>query len=157
MKEFKYHFIQDWGTYGNQTLVIVGEQDIEKVLRKTKTPEEIIEEYKNSDCEVAAKEADGFVYDFQNSATILWLKKYDPKDWSTFDTMVHEIVHLIQKAMMEMRGMEKEYEAQAYQVEYLFKNIRNKINKEYERRNKVVQTVPKGAKKKKSSPKAKED
>lgn len=147
-KKFKTWFIQDWGTYPNETMVIVGydSDEIKDILVKAGTKKEILDEFDDSDCKEAANSSLGFVMDFTNGSSLLWLDSFDANKWSDFDVIVHEIMHLVQKCMIETRGMEKEYEAQAYQLEYLFKNIRNNLIKRYEKheRKSLVSQIPEG-------------
>lgn len=158
-KKFKAWFIQDWGTYPNETMVVVGygPKEIRNILEKAGTGEQILKEYDESDCEEAAESSLGFMTDFNNGSSLLWLASFDANNWDDFDVLVHEIMHLVQKCMIKMRGMEDEYEAQAYQLEYLFRSIRKKLITEYEKYEgkSVVQKVSGRNKKNKSTHKAK--
>lgn len=123
-------FLQDWGSYGNHTLVSVGMtyDEIIKESKKRKLPKKVIEEMEESELEVAIGDHNyGCVWQANTGDTFLWLRSFTSETWVEHDTLVHEVLHLVQYVIMEDKGMAKEWEAQAYQQEYLVKEIRSKI------------------------------
>ena len=156
-KPFKTWFIQDWGTYENKTLVIVGhtKAEILPILKKANSSEGIIKEWLDEEDDGVLESSAGFVMKFGAGAnTLLWLRDCDKTlDWH--DILVHEVLHLIQEGLMQYRCMSEEWEAQAYQQQYLVKSIRDKIYKAFDKYEgkRVVQKVPGRVRKPKSAPK----
>ena len=135
----KYWFIQDWGTYNNETLVVVGYtfDEVVRIMERNDFDKKIIEEFKDSDIKGCMNPAfSGLVLDFSNGATILWFAKFDIGDWDCFDVLAHECLHLVQRVLIKHRGIEDEEEAHAYQLEYLIKGIRTKIFEKVKKNNK---------------------
>jgi hypothetical protein len=121
----KYHYKQNWGTYLNDTLVFVGynANEVIKLLDKWEKTEYFIskinEELFNNNRGVVI---------FDNNRTLLWLKEFKD-DWEFYEVLIHESHHLIFNVLGECRMMKDEIEAQAYQQEYLFREIRQKLQK----------------------------
>lgn len=121
------------GTYPNQIPVFVGMNHKEMVnwMKKENVYKDFIksfdEEYKEDDW---LKEGyHGRVCD-DDGKVLLWIKDWK-NDWESHDTLMHECLHIVQFMLNKHRLMEDEYEAQAYQLEYLVKSIRQKLNKEF--------------------------
>lgn len=120
----KFAFMQDWGTYSNQTLVVVGmnKKEIVKHLKKIKAPKDAIASFlvvEESHFHEAA-----FVWS-NFGRTVLWLPSWQHTAKNE-ETLVHEVHHLIFD-VMNSKGMADEPEALAYQMEFLFKNIRKNL------------------------------
>jgi hypothetical protein len=122
----KFAFIQDWGTYTNETLVIIG-MDAEDMLRYVKQnglnfssgfSEKLRRAFKDTN-------ASGRCV-FDEGRSILWLPSWS-NTWEDYDTLIHEIVHLIYRCLCCNKNMGDEDEAQAYQTEYLFRKIRLRL------------------------------
>lgn len=131
----KYYYIQSWGTYASDTLVFVGYDfnGILKVLKKYKQ-DGFIEFLKNDTSlktNISNNNYKGYAIGY-NTKSILLLKEYK-NDWKCFDIILHEIHHLVYIILGQERDMKNEMEAQAYQFEYLFKNIRQKLNKVFDK------------------------
>jgi hypothetical protein len=122
-------YIQDWGTYTNETLVVVGmnqKQILAALVREGAIPD-IVEAYgyvKPEDYE-----SDGFIWTYKG-CTVLWLEdwKYDA---AHLDTLVHETNHLVYNMMVKRKKMKEEMEAQAYQQAYLFSAILKRLNQRF--------------------------
>lgn len=128
----KYTYIQDMGTYSNQVIVTAGTTDKEllKWMRKANIKKDMIDNFENGLDEhwndIAG--CQGKVW-HDEGKSILWLKEWS-NDWEAHDTLMHEVLHIVQFVLMEGKGMGEEWEAQAYMQEYLVKNIRQKLFKE---------------------------
>lgn len=127
-KPFKHKFIQEWGTYANDTLVYVGmsRDEIVKDIKKYEDNEDLVANLMNEET-LKAFSGRGFVLREKNK-TILWLNDWD-NDWEYIEVLVHEIHHLVQLICVDIRNMSGEIEGLAYQQEYLLKEIRTKLNK----------------------------
>ncbi len=123
-------FIQDWGTYSNETLVAVGEtrENIFKWMKKNGIRQELIDQLEEDleDNETMHRDCDGLVSS-KDGRTFLWLKQYRKNNHDDADCLMHECLHLIQFVLFDEKGMADEKEGPAYQLEYLVRNIRNKI------------------------------
>jgi len=127
-------FIQEWGTYTNQTLVAVGSSTDEmlRYLKKNKVNKASIDAF------VADKQ--NLESQMQNSlglfcrpkdgdaGSILWLKNWDKNNWRCYEILIHELFHAVYGILGKDKGMLDEEEALAYQQEYLFGEIRRKLN-----------------------------
>src|SRR3990167_1646425 len=142
-KPFTGSFVLDWGTYQDSTLVAVGLPFdlLEKKYRKLAYPEnkEVLKENR-ADIEPLIKEQNkGFFWFKEGDAkrqrtSILWLRDWRD-DWPHHETLIHEIFHAIIIILGDHRGMIAaqdseifyEDEAMAYQMEYLFRQCRRKL------------------------------
>lgn len=127
-------FIQDWGTYSNQTLVVVGmnHKQIIAKMKQMHLNKEIIQEFdksgKDKDDIELIKGANAFCWLDEHGRSVLSFVKWDGS-WVDYDTLVHETYHLVYSILHKHKNMKKEEEACAYQMEYLFRNIRKKLNR----------------------------
>lgn len=115
-------FVQNWGTYQNDTLVCIGVtfEEICKYCHKK------LFIAPNPEIEKTIKEGyPAQTYVNEDHSSILWMRKFK-NNWQSFEILLHEIHHLVYN-IFGLKGMEKEKEAQAYQFEYLFHNIRRKL------------------------------
>lgn len=121
-------FIQDWGTLCNETLVCVGGKYCDMVawLIAHKEKAEFLKEYRARIESIIAGTNQGCAVSHENGS-VLWLRQYSWKSWDNIETLLHEIYHLVHFASKQ-KGIEDETEFQAYQFEYLFRNIRRKID-----------------------------
>ncbi len=129
----KIAFIQDWGTYVNET-VITCNMSFDEILvwmSKNKLISEAIERF--------SKDREMVEDQMNKGSTVLWhregysvliFKEFIDK-WSFYETLIHEICHLIYIIMQKNKLMSDETEACAYQTEYLFRNIRRNFQKIY--------------------------
>jgi hypothetical protein len=131
-----YIYVQDWGTYNLDTLVCIGTTHEQTKNWIDKNAGKGFREafYKGVDShkEILEGGASGFVW-YEDGYTILWLNDWVNK-WHYHDTLMHECLHLIQFGLIEARGFEGENEAQAYQLEYLVRNIRTNLNLHYDKK-----------------------
>jgi hypothetical protein len=116
-------WIQDWGTYGEQTLVCIGvtKEEILKWLKKVKGKPMFIAAIE--ECFEVPTQCDGcFWYHSVAKGSILWLEslEYTPKSMAILS---HEICHAVRRLLIEERNMVNEVEAICYQTEYLTKSI----------------------------------
>jgi len=126
MKKSKFNtiFIQDWGTFSNETLVCVNRDraQILRYMRQTRIKPELIDLFE------AKSETDAAAFVWTPSGTgctLLWLREWagDPDD---LDTLVHETNHLVYDISRD-KGFKDEAEIQAYQQAYLFSGILEKL------------------------------
>ena len=123
-------FIQDWGTYKNETLVCIGtghkevlrfinSHGIQKRFKKWILGNE--ELFKS-----AVDRKDNGFFLFNEGMSLLWLKDWK-NDWEHYDTLLHELNHAVYFILGNSRLMNAEPEGLAYQQEYLFREIRHKL------------------------------
>lgn len=132
-----FAFVQDWGCYPEQTLVLVGTKDAEdlfKMFKKLKVNFGIAKQT------LKYIKEHGFGTDTDTGCflwvdgeagrmTILYLKEWPKKPtWKNYQTLMHELHHAVAFVLCDCRGMEKEREAQAYAQEMMFQNIRRKLD-----------------------------
>lgn len=139
----KFWYVQDWGTYPNQTLVFIGYTEPEAlvVMKKEKMNKETTAHFEKdifTDVNFVASVA-GFVWhDTETAATLLFLPKFED-DWHSYEVLMHEVVHLVLNGLVKDRRFvdfvgsrhHLEQEGIAYQVEYLFRSIRRRLQQEY--------------------------
>lgn len=123
-------YIQDWGTYDNETFVVVGmdHKEILAGMAKVGTLPQVLAAYEK----VGSYDFCGFVWNYQG-CTVLWLREWR-YDADHLDTLVHETNHLIHDILVKRKDMGGEMEAQAYQQAYLFTNILKRLNRTFGRR-----------------------
>jgi hypothetical protein len=123
----RFCYLQGWGTYSSDTMVCVG-----------MTPAQILARMKRGGTRPRIVKAFAGVLDqFGNGLGHCWV---DPctgasvlsfpdwrNDWPHWDTLVHEVAHLVHAALGRHRAMADEDEARAYQTEYLFREIRREL------------------------------
>ena len=127
-KIVKCHFIQEWGTYTNQTLICVNltTDEIIKAAKKEKAAKwfiDILEKDKEDIKKLMDDGARGFFMSNQG-ASVLWLKKFED-EWEWYEVLMHELHHAVHHILRDNKGMGDELEAQAYQQEFLFREIRH--------------------------------
>jgi len=118
-------YIQDWGTYPNQTLVCSGVNydSIISYCRKNKIKIDVSSKEKllKQSFEINY----GLAIVFRDNSSLLWVKDYK-NNWFWVENLMHEIHHLV-FMLSDNRNMSNEMEAQAYQFCYLFKQIRKRL------------------------------
>lgn len=120
MNNKKYWYIQDWGSYKNDTVIFTG-YGISEVLRICKKKKEL-----NIFIEKLQKVCFKNFIIYSGGASLLFLEKWE-NNWAFYSILLHEVHHLIFYILGKNRKMENESEAQAYQVGYLFTKIRQKL------------------------------
>ncbi|MGA2886348.1 MAG: hypothetical protein ABSE80_14600 [Halobacteriota archaeon] len=130
-KIFNAIFFQSWGTFTNETLICVAvtKKEILCFMKRNGVKPDLIERFErkadpSSTAAAFTWTPPGF------GVTILWMNSWVGDD-EDLNTLVHETNHLLYDISRD-KGFTNEPEVQAYQQEYLFKNIR----KELERRRK---------------------
>lgn len=139
----KFWYIQDWGTYSNQTAVFIGytESEALTVMKKAKFDKDTVARFEKdifTDANFVAT-VSGFVWhDTQTPRTMLFMPEF--KDtWISYETLMHECVHLTLNGLVKERRFvdfiggrhHLEQEGIAYQVEYLFRSVRKRLQKEF--------------------------
>lgn len=154
----KFWYIQDWGTYSNQTAVFVGftPTEITKVMKKAGLSKEAIAEWENGAGAATkmftaeAENSGGMWFSNKGGYSLLWMPIFEDS-WKCYDTLVHECCHAVlnilggQKNMIRSLNHELfiEDEALAYQQEFLFRKIRNKLREAFKERKPVGTTKKK--------------
>jgi len=122
----KFSYLQDWGTFTNETFVVVGmtQKEILADMRRRKFKKDAIEAFSRQNKPNGDETA--FVW-VRKGMTLLWLNGWRI-DLEHYSTVVHETNHLIWEITRD-KGMVEEAEMQAYQQEYLFLAIVTRLNK----------------------------
>lgn len=133
-----FAFVQEWGCYPDETMVIVGTKDIEDFFyffKKLKVKALLAKDYltwmkENGGVGVDGDNGNFSCVDSDNGRmTVLYLKEWPKKaTWSDYQTLMHELHHAVNFVLVKYRGMENEWEAQAYAQEQLFQQIRRKLD-----------------------------
>lgn len=131
-KQPKY-YIQGWGTYSNETLVCVG-MTFDEILAAQKKEKAYpwIKKVMLLDKHLIVEQLNaGNAFVWHNDGTTLLYFPEWKNNWNHWDTLIHEISHLIDFVMVGGKRMSDETEGKAYQMEYLFREIRRKLWKLY--------------------------
>lgn len=132
-KPVKMIFLQTHGTYQNETLVLVGVTIGEaiKFAKRGRYKKDFVEWL--IEVEQECKENGGlpsesgfFYYDKKKGYTTLWLNPFEDT-WDFWETLIHELSHIVDFVLTEQKKMGPESEARAYHLEFLFREIRRKI------------------------------
>jgi len=128
-------FIQQCGSYTNEVLVICGATKSEtlKFLRKNKAKFEIAK-WVLGDFDKWKERVSGvggglYCFNDVHHGHVLFLHKVDAKgngSWIFWEAVMHEIHHLVLH-ISKLKSFQDEWENQAYLFDYLFRNIRRKI------------------------------
>lgn len=113
-------FLQDWGTYPFETIVVVGGtiKDIENFFKVKKF--DFKEDLQNSLQKTIASVA-VTVFDEVDKTTLVWFKK---NSINNMGIVTHEVLHLVNYVFKFLIITEEE--VFAYQMEYLVNNILKK-------------------------------
>lgn len=133
-----FAFIQHWGCYPDETMIVVGTKKIEDFVyffKKLKVKAALAKDYltwmKNNGGIGSDGDNGSFsCVDSDNGrCTVLYLKEW-PKNtsWLNYQTLIHELHHAVNYILVRYRGMENEWEAQAYAQEQMFQQIRRKLD-----------------------------
>lgn len=123
-----FGFVQDWGTFPDQTLVVIGvksKNDIIEIARKVGGHKKLLEKLKDMG-EPPLECAGFFEYLGDGCGSILYMKTYKD-DWTFWGTLMHELHHAVFYTLQRHRSMDAEKEALAYAQQDLFQNIRRKL------------------------------
>jgi len=131
-KKTKFNYIQSCGTYNTEILVSVGTNYKEllacaKRLKLAKKNIKALEDDKEEILPLMER-----VACFMNLPTgsILWIKEYED-EWTFYEYLIHEIFHAVYLMLGQDQRMMKEDEAMAYQLEFLFREIRRKLQNHF--------------------------
>lgn len=136
-KRTKAYFIQNWGTYSNQTFVVVGMKgkEILRAMKRAKLVKEAItdfeKEHEELDKSWLVDGHNGMCW-IKDGRSLLWVREWKD-DWDHHETLIHEIFHLVHAVLQKGKNMANEDEACAYQQEYLYRQIRRNIFKLFPR------------------------
>lgn len=124
--------MQGWGTYSNQMVVVIGmnyDETVKALQRKhLRLKSEAIEAFRKEEKEIRARITEGCngLFWSNEGRSLLWLREWTG-DWQCYETLLHELYHGISAILHKNKGMIYEEEACAYQQEFLFREIRRKI------------------------------
>lgn len=121
-----FAFVQEWGLFPDETLVVVGADTKEEIIRlanKARAGKPFMGNIKDADLP-----SEPFFIRFENGTkgSILRLPKYEDT-WTFWETLIHELHHAVQFTLAKGRGMDEEPEGLAYSQEILFRKIRRKL------------------------------
>lgn len=127
-------FIQSYGTYSNEMLVLVGVQDkkdIYKFCKKNKVKFEftkwVLNDFNDWKASIIKRHTALFCCNEDIQGVVVMLRPFEDT-WEYWENLIHELHHAVQH-MAKKRMMFEEAEAQAYLLEFLFHNIRRKLQK----------------------------
>lgn len=122
-------FIQDHGTYTNETVCCFGgtKKDILAYLKRIKSTKDAYQ-WILSDFDDEKPSEQGFVLSNSHGHTLLWMFPYK-NYWKFWEILIHELSHLVDVVLSDQKKMMQETEARAYQIEFLFRSIRRKLMK----------------------------
>lgn len=130
-KPFKTAFLQHWGTFPYDTLVVVGMdagqmmKTAKRLLPPSPSRKELLISLQDKEEMDKVMDCGGWCDWLEGGQSVIWLKGWD-LDWKYLDILNHEIVHAVDffYKHVTMDGME----TRAYQQDFLFKQIRNRLN-----------------------------
>lgn len=119
-------FIANNGTFGDEFLVsfCLTKEEVSKKLKKEKGVVKGISEWVLT-CPETSNRDKGFVYN-HDEKNLCWLSlPHWDGSWDQHEVLLHECVHLMQ--FYKQRKMISCSETEAYLVEYLFRQIRQRL------------------------------
>lgn len=124
----KFCFLQDWGTYSNQTFVVVGMtlKEIIAAMRRRNFKKSAILSFEKGGRPKSDEDAAAFVW-VDGGMSLLWFPEWK-LDITHYSDLVHETNHLVFEIARD-KGMSEEAEAQAYLQEYLWNSLIYRLNK----------------------------
>jgi len=130
-KNKKVFYIQDWGTYSNQSIVTVGMsyEEMLTTMKRKKLNKSIVKAFEKDEQGVkqSMAGANGFCWSDQiTGGTVIAFEDWE-NNWQHWDCLLHEIVHAIHAILDRNKNMASEDEGRAYQTEYLFREIRRHL------------------------------
>lgn len=125
-------FIQDCGSYTNEILVICGatKKETYSFMKKKKIKHScakwVLEDFDHWQEKLKTDSGALFAWNSQICAMAMILNK--PKnDWRFFENLLHECHHAVWQ-ITKQKAIQEEPENQAYLFDFLFRNIRRKID-----------------------------
>lgn len=142
-RRIKFWYTQDWGTYDDKTLVFVGYTEREALaqMKRAKLNKRDIAIFE-MDLMKDEIDFDDFVagsawYRQQSQHSAIFLPSFT-NTMESYETLMHECLHLTLYVMSRRNFIDSEdgkilieQEGIAYQFEYLFHNIRRRLQKAY--------------------------
>lgn len=128
----KFAYIQNWGTYDQETLVCVGmsPEEILAYAKKHKFNKQTIKNFENEIPKLNKLYQGGCAITcVSGNTTCLILRNYEDT-WSYWETLMHECYHLVYH-VFGRNLMSTEEEAFAYQLEFMFRSIRRKLQNKF--------------------------
>lgn len=128
----KFAFIQGWGTYSNETFVAVN-MDFKQIcfkMKSMKVNKEFVLDFasnKDSIGSFMTKDNNAMCW-FSDGRSVLWFREW-VDDWGHYDTLLHECYHLVHNILHKAKNMANDDEGSAYQLEYLFRELRRELHK----------------------------
>lgn len=126
-------FLLSHGTYANETIVAIGAAMPEviryaKRIGAKKDAVAWLETCHKEDLENHTTPSEsGYIREAPAGGyTLMWLKPFEDC-WEFWETLIHELSHLVDFVLSDQKRMAKETEARAYQIEYLFRQVRRKL------------------------------
>jgi len=126
-KTFKAMFFQTWGTFSNETMICVGvtKAEVKAFMKRVNVQKELLDKFSTM-VSVSGKSA--FVWTPPGTGcTLLWMGSFTGSDDDILN-LVHETNHLVYDIARD-KGFRDEPEINAYQQEFLFKNILQELRK----------------------------
>ena len=120
-------FIQDYGTYKYEILVIAGASHKEVITyaKKNKLRKSFQNWIKNNNKAFELAENKQGIFCWSDYGKMLIIKPVKD-DWEYWECLAHEIHHVVHQ-ISKQTMMEDEMEGQAYLFEFLFRSIRRKL------------------------------
>jgi hypothetical protein len=126
-------FVQDCGTYSDQILVAIGVpySQIIAYTKEIKAKKDAQEWFLKDENLKKGYEINKGIYAWDNvsEASFLGMEKFKEDSWEMWECLMHEIHHAVHHILIQKKKMVDEVEAQAYLQEYLFRQIRRKIQR----------------------------
>lgn len=131
MKNKPFIYIQDVDIYNTDIIVSVDldKKTLKRFLDKQKIKKALKKELLEDDNIFQVPQ--GMAIRFESGGYMLLLVDYKDK-WEFWETLMHECSHIVD-FMAQQRSFVFETEARAYLHEYLFRNIRRRIYKNYKK------------------------
>jgi len=135
-KPFKHVFIQDWGTYSDQMIVSVGmsTEDLLSWVKKLKDLKEGVVEILEENLKTMENRRDkgGFMRFTTEKCAVscLIILEWD-RTLENNGLLVHELSHAIDFVLGNGKMMERETEAKAYQLEFLYLAIVRELDRKW--------------------------
>lgn len=115
--QWRTHIFISTGFSGKDIVRFAQRKFIKDGAKAIASKEKEFQEMINQDC--------AFTHCFPNGTIVLRLREYEDT-WVFWQTLVHELSHTVD-FISEHLGFQKEQEARAYLDEFLFKQIRKKL------------------------------
>src|SRR3990167_3905474 len=115
IRKHSFIFIIETGTYPDEIIISIGGSRTELLAfcKKSNVKKPVVDFLSDDKNEPA--HTDGFVRNYTDGKSIfLWMRPYDG-GWRWFETLIHELHHVVHFNLQKCKSMENEVEALAYQ------------------------------------------